>query len=156
MAVITDYLNRRYDILALRGGQAAGKTQLSQSLFDSDVGGEICVGIQKLVQRWVLEFLTELGSMPFKATRGTQFMRQVRQGQLRTEADVIAAFNFAAVDVRLNLVNEEYAGMPDDERMGSAELLQVAILADHLQLTMQLTSQAGTARRFIVPVSTKV
>jgi hypothetical protein len=156
MSLIADYLDRRYDLLSLRGGKAAGLTRLSQTLFDEQAGGQLCVGAQKLAQRWVLEFLTERGSLRFLPKRGSEFMTQLRQGRLRTETDVIAAFNFAAVDVRINLINEEYAGMPDDERMSSAELLQVAILADNLQLTIQLTTQAGDARRFIVPISTKI
>lgn len=153
---LLDYQGRKFDLLALRGAKPAGKALLSQTLFGPDSAGELCVGIQKLAQRWVLEFLTEVGSMTFRKTRGCEFMRAVRTGRIRTENDVQTEFEFANLDIRRNLVNEEYAGMPDDERFDRAELPAFAILPGYLQLTVAIYSVAGDSRKIILPVETTV
>lgn len=149
---VADYQGRKYDLLAFRGARPVGDTLLSQTLFGIDSSGEICVGVQKLAQRWALEFMTETGSMTFRRQRGCDFMRAARQGRLRTEQDVQTEFDFANLDVQRNLVNEEYAGMPDDERFDRAELLGLGILADSLRLTVAIYSIAGDSRKVILPI----
>jgi len=148
-----DYIDRRFDILALQGATAAGKVQLKQQLFEPG-SGEICTGVQKLAQRWVLEFLTIRGSVTFQPLRGTNFMAIARRGGFRNEVDVIAEFNFAAVDVRRTLLNEQVDAMQDDERLERADLTNVAISAGQLLLTITITSQAGTSRKAILPIPT--
>jgi len=158
-----DYINRRFDVLAFRDVRASGDAQLTQSLFtsestrtifDAEIGGEVCTGIQKLAQRWALEFLTTRGSMGFHlANRGSDFLNWVRAGRLRTEFDVQAYFNFAAQQVRSNLVNEETADMPDDERLSRSNLDQVVLFEGSLQLTVALDNQAGESRQVILPIS---
>lgn len=154
MSTVLDYKNRRYDILALRGAARTGKTLLTQNLFDEDSSGQICTGVQKLAQRWILEFLTETGSMQFLLQRGCDFMTSVRRGRMRTEADVAAEFNFALIDIQRNLLAEETDEMPDDERYNGAELTALAILPGFLQLTVKIMSRAGDSRAVILPIST--
>ncbi len=154
MTTAIDYLNRRFDVLALRGAQPQGDIQLSQSLFSNDVGGEVCTGVQKLAQRWALEFLTIRGSMPFHmATRGSDFLAWTRQGRLRTEFDVRAYFNFAAQQVKTNLLNEETADMHPDDRLDQAALLQIQLSGDSLALSVNVISLSGSARQVILPIS---
>ncbi len=154
MTTAVDYLNRRFDVLAFRGAEPRGDIQLSQSLFNSSVGGEVCTGTQKLAQRWMLEFLTSRGSMPFHLSgRGSDFLIWVRQGRLRTEFDVRAYFNFAAQQVKTNLVNEETASMPDDERLQQATLLQIQLSGAGLSLHVSLVSLSGDARQVILPIA---
>lgn len=156
MSSVLDYADRRFDILAFRGAVAQGDVQLAQSLFGADSSGEICTGVQKLAQRWVLEFLTEIGSMRFRAQRGCQFMTDVRQGRLRTERQVITSFNFSMLDVQVALGNEETEDMPDDERYARATLDAIAILPGFLQMTVSIYSRAGLARKVILPIATTV
>lgn len=151
---LADYLNRRYDFLALQNVKAAGDNQLDLTLFTKDGEGQICVGVQKLAQRWLLEFLTERGSMPGLPNRGSDFMTLVRQGRLRTEAAIAAAFNFAAYDVRVALAKEEDATWPPDERINDATLLALAFLPSYANMRVEISSLAGTTRSIILPVTT--
>ena len=160
---VAQYQGRRFDVLAFRGARASGEVQLSQTLFDEDTnnsifdsvsGGEVCTGTQKLAQRWALEFLTERGSMPFHmATRGSSFMRNARQGRIRTEFDVHSFFNFAAQQVQTNLINEETDEMQDDERFDRAVLTRNTIFEGALQLYVTITSLAGDTAEVILPIT---
>jgi hypothetical protein len=145
---------RTYDVLAFRGAAPSGEVRLEQSLFGPDDVGEICTGIQKLAQRFVLEFLTEKGSLPHLANRGCTFMTRLRTGLLRTEADVFIAFSFAMNDVELNLTAEEDGSEPDDERFASANLDRVLIEPGLLTLRVTVRSRAGTSRQPILPIAT--
>jgi hypothetical protein len=153
MALI-DYANRKYDFLALQNIRPFNETLLGLELATPKNSGQIATGPQKLVQRWLLEFLTELGSMPGLPNRGTNFMTLVRQGRLRTETAVLSAFNFAAYDARVNLIKEEDDTWVDDERIGSADLLSIAFLPGYAQIKFTLSSRAGSTRAIILPVAT--
>lgn len=145
---------RVYDVLAFQGAKRIGEVRLEQILFDEVAAGMLCTGIQKLAQRFVLELLTEQGSMFYLPDRGTQFMTQFRQGYLRNETDVFIAFNIALNDAELNLTAEELATDPDDERYASATLDSVTIAAGTVVLYVTLMSRAGTIRKVILPVAT--
>lgn len=153
MTTAVDYLNRRFDVLAFRGAKSRGDVLLQQTLFGADAGGEVCTGVQKLAQRWALEFLTVRGSMPYHmSSRGSDFMRYVRQGRLRTEFDVTAYFNFAAQQVKTNLLNEETSDMHPEDRFRRASLGQIALLDGVLELTVDISSLAGDSRQVILPI----
>jgi len=153
---ITQYVGRRFDLLAFRGAARDGVQLLTQSLFDTESSGQVITGIYKLAQRFLLEFLTEKGSLQYAPERGTEFMTKLRQGFLQSDQDVVIEFNFALVDITQNLVSEEesFGTMPDEERFDKAELLNFTILSDLLQLRVQVTSLAGTSREVILPIST--
>lgn len=162
MSTAVDYIGRRFDVLSMRGVTERGEVRLNQSLFDASSktifdavhGGEVCTGVQKLAQRWALEFLTEKGTMGFHLkNRGSEFIKWYRSGRLRTEFDVQAYFNFAAQQVRSNLVNEEPDDMPADERLGLANLDSLSIAAGYLSLHVTVTSVAGTSRKVILPIT---
>ena len=148
----TAYQGRVFDVVGLRGAKPAGDVQLSQTLFGADSGGEVITGVQKLAQRWTMEFLTIIGSMKFLKGRGTDFMRKARQNRFRTEVDVFSAFAFAEVGLGKNLRKEESDDRPDDERYASSELLTVTLAEDFLALTVRVTSLAGTSRDVILPI----
>lgn len=153
---VADYANRKYDYLAFRGVKPLGDQQLRLELYDKTTSGQIATGIQKLAQRWALEFLTELGSMPGLPARGSEFMTDVRLGYLRTQLDAIIAFNTANLYITRTLRNEEYAGMPDDERFESATLESVEFLPGYMNLTVKINSVAGDSRAAILPIETLV
>jgi hypothetical protein len=147
------YANRKYDYLALRDVKNIVNARLGLELFNSRDNGQICTGIQKLSQRWLLEFMTEAGSMPGRPDRGSGFMTAARQGRILNALGATAAFESAAIAIRRNLQNEETPEMPDDERFLSTELLAVAILPGYLQLRVKINSLAGNNREIILPVS---
>lgn len=152
---LIDYDNRRYDFLALQNTPLTNAdTQLELALLSSNQPGQICVGIQKLTQRWLLEFLTETGSMPGMPTRGTNFMTLVGRGRLRTEAALISAFNFAAYTARTNMTKDEDTTWPNDERIGKAELYSMTFTPGAVDIGIVIVSRAGTDRAIILPVQT--
>lgn len=149
----SDYVGRTVDIWILRDAPSISGED-TQQLFGPGDSGQLCTGSIKLAQRWLLEFLTARGSMPFHmAKRGTTFMTALRAGRLRTEFDVKSQFAFAAADVRIALQAEETENTPLDERIDTVSLLQLAILDDAISLSVRLTSQSGDAQRLIVPIS---
>jgi hypothetical protein len=150
---ISAYANRKYDYLGLQNVKAQGEASLGLELFTPTNSGQICVGVQKLAQRWALEFLTEDGSMPGLPSRGNEFMRLVRQGRIRSAPEVRGFFATSSLTIDRNLRNEEYAGMPDDERFESASLLGVSFLPGYLSLTVEIVSRAGSSREVILPIS---
>lgn len=151
---LQDYVNRKYDYLALQNVQAIGDAKLALELFTEQNNGKVCVGVQKLSQRWLLEFMTELGSMLGRPNRGAGFMTAVRQGRIKNVLAAKSAFETASINIRQNLQNEEYVDMPEDEKFLNAQLLSVAILPGYMQLRIQINSVAGDAREVILPVST--
>ncbi len=152
MATIADYQGRKFDILAFQ--PANGTTELSQSLVSSSDGGLICTGVQKLAQRWVLEFLTPAGSIPYKPARGSSFMDNVRSGKIQNNVDVVAYFSAAEAEIGTNLKNEDSVTDPDDEKYSTASLDGFSLMDDgKLVLEVTVSSVAGTSRNIILPIS---
>lgn len=151
---IADYANRKYDFLTFQNVSPNKETQVGLQLYTADTSGKICVGIQKLTQRWVLEFLTELGSMAGKPDRGCTFMTKVRSNVLHTQLDVIQSFYASALRIRTTLQTEEYVTMPDDERFADVDLISVGFLPGYLNLSVNVVSRAGTNRAVILPIET--
>lgn len=152
MSTVADYANRTIDILAFRGQRTSGVAALVQSLIDPD-SGEVCAGITKLCQRWLIKFLQPLGSMPFLPDRGCSFQTLANTGQFRTELDVINAFQFATLRITPQMLTEEVATLPDDERFQSAALGSLTLSPGSLQLSISITSQAGANRVILLPIS---
>jgi hypothetical protein len=165
---LADYVNRKYDYLALQNTTAktvgTREKKLGLELFNKTTSGQLTTGVQKLAQRWLLEFMTELGSMPGLPNRGTNFMRAARTGQFRVPLNVQAEFAVAEINIRRNLSAEETANMPDDERYADSEVLNIAILPGYdvseasgtsavfLSLGVRITSRAGDTREVILPI----
>lgn len=154
MSTALDYLGRRFDVFAFAGAAETRSHLLQQQLFSDTQNGSVCTGIQKLAQRWIIEFFTARGSMAFHmAERGSDFMRWVRRGYLQSEFDVRAYFNFAAQQVDSNLRREESSDMPDDERLQSATLDQLQLMDGALELSVTLNSVAGDTRKIVLPIN---
>jgi hypothetical protein len=149
------YVGRTFDVLAFTGAKPAGNVLLTQTLFGAGNSGSVCTGIQKMAQRWLLEFSTIRNSMPWHLrNRGTNFMLQVQKGTLKTEADVQAAYVAAAIQVRQNLTNEDTGNEPDDERFDRSKLNGIVIGDGQLHLHVTLYSVAGTDYTIILPIQT--
>ena len=150
----TDYSGRKVDILALDGAFNDVVFQLDQNLYSSN-GSKVCAGIQKLAQRWLIEFLTPAGSMPYMTDRGCDFINKVRSGRIRTELDATMAFNFAKERVGFNLRKEDRAGsFPEDEQYKEATLDGIRVdIGSKLTLSVIIDSVAGDKRVFVVPLN---
>jgi hypothetical protein len=151
---LKDFINRKYDYLAFQPAADRRDGLKDLALYDERSSGKICTGAQKLAQRWALEFLTERGSMPYLPARGCDFMTQIRQGRVRTQNDIIANFTSASLAITRNLRQEEYEGMPDEERFDRALLANVILHPGYADLRVIIVSRAGINRTVIFPIET--
>tara|TARA_B100001750_G_C15428893_1_gene557065 strand:- start:251 stop:736 length:486 start_codon:yes stop_codon:yes gene_type:complete len=152
-ATLTDYIGRTVDIAAFKGWTPDTRVQVTQALVLPGKSGELITGINKLIQRYVIELLTEKGTLIYLPLRGTEFITSARAGYWRTTADVQDAFSLASPDVGNNLRGEESESDPDDERFDFAELLSVSLLGDEVTMSIKITSLAGTTFTAVLPIT---
>ncbi len=151
-ADIGDYSGRLADLLMLDGASLTREQQLTQALAMPGGSGALIAGIEKLAQRFLLELLTELGSIRYLPSRGCLFLLEARRGMWRTAGDVVASFNTSLLQIKKNLVGDEVDGDPDDERFGDAELESVSLTLDLAVLRVHLISLAGDERSIVYPL----
>jgi hypothetical protein len=149
---LSKYIGRTIDVLAWRGGTARDDVLLDQSIMDEDSTGEICTGVQKLVQRFLITLLNEKGSIKYKPTIGTNFMQEIRLGRVRTETDIQGIFSLAELATKEQMLAEELATDPADERYKQTVLAGITLSPGFVSLTLQLSSQSE-AVEFILPIS---
>lgn len=156
------YADRQIDYLVVNTGEAppVGAPEVSLDLFT----GTAVAGVRKLAQRWLLEFLTPLGSMSKMRFRGTRFMIDALAGKYRSGLSVTHSFAEANMLIQKNLQEEEDDTMPDDERFGSAVLENFYTIpssdvtkksgttAIYLYLKVNVTSLAGTSAPALIPI----
>ena len=152
-ASVKDYVGRTVDYLAFDDARARDDTLLTQTLVKAGQSGALITGIEKLVQRFLVELLTEQGSLDYQVKRGTFFMTALRAGTVRTSQELFSAFSSAEVDVRDNLkLEEDFANDPPDERYARAELLSASLFGDTATLNIRVDSVAGESRTVIYPL----
>lgn len=147
----SNYTNKSIDVVAFHGVKPVGYTQLRQNLF-LNTPGEVCTGIQKLVQRWLCIFLTPAGSQTFSPERGTRFMVDIFTAG--TESDVNTIFQIANSDTIDQLKAEETVNMPEDEMIKSVSLDSMSLYLGTLSLYITIKSKAGTSTNIILPIDT--
>jgi hypothetical protein len=138
-------------VLAFRGGERYGDILLEQSLANEIDTGEICTGLQKLGQRFLLVLLTEKGSVKYFPDQGTAFMISLGQGRVHNETDMRAVFGLALQELTTQMLDDEEDTDPDDERFAGAELTQVTVIPGYVNLTIELSSRAESAT-IILPI----
>lgn len=151
-ATVQDYVGRTVDLLAFDGAKAAGEAKLIPTLVLPGQSGALITGIEKLVQRFLLELLTERGSLEYQPDRGTFFITRIRAGIVRTSQDLFSEFTIAEVELRNSLLLEESTSDPDDERYRESKLLSVSLFGDLATLLIQVSSRAGSSRQVIYPL----
>tara|TARA_B100000745_G_scaffold299007_1_gene248835 strand:- start:3969 stop:4454 length:486 start_codon:yes stop_codon:yes gene_type:complete len=152
-ATLTDYIGRTVDIAAFKGWKVNSHVKVTQALVMPGKSGELITGIEKLIQRYTIELLTEQGTLVYLPNRGTGFITSARQGFWRTTADVQDAFSLASPDMSRNLRGEESTSDPDDERFDSAKLLAVSLLGDEVTMSIKITSLAGSTFTAVLPIT---
>lgn len=152
MTTLADYLGRRIDVVAWHGSAARGVVQLQPFLVNEDSSGEICTGIVKLAQRFLLELLTERGSIKHQPSRGCQFMTLLQSGKARTTADLQAIFALAELEIRTNLHADELADDPDDERYAGATLIGTTVTPGRVIIGIRIASVAESVK-VVLPIS---
>lgn len=157
MSTVADYVGRLNDYCVLRQTKAVGSSQeLEQALFTAKDAGQICTGVHKLMQRFLLIFLLKSGSLQYDPNRGTTFMVDAERGYWRTVADVRSSFTTSKDLARRQMTAEVTTTDPNDEILDDVTLDAVTLGDGKVSLTMTLTSLAGSNYTFIAPISVSV
>lgn len=149
MSTNTNYYQRSIDLSVFQGIKENGLATVNQTLFDN--GGEVCTGIQKLIQRWLLKFLTPLGSVKFHPEWGTSFLSEAPS--FHSEIDTQIAFYSAISDVSDQLIDEEDENMSEDEKLAKVDLLSITISDTGFVMKIKLTSQIGESAPLVLPIT---
>lgn len=151
MSTVADYVGKTVDILAFQ--PSAANRQLSQALSDNTNSGYICTGIEKLAQRWTIEFLTPRGSMPYLPNRGSSFINNFSAGFIRNDLAVNTYFAEARSQVATNLLIEESETDDPEDRYRDAHLDSFAVRPGvSLVLNVSLFNLMGFSRKLILPI----
>jgi len=114
--------------------------------------GEAVTGPEKAAQRFSSILLTEKGSKEYDPSYGTDFIKYVRGGAIRTELDVNMYFNQAAMDA-LYYMNSQLTGTEaDDEVIMSITLDHFELNPPELNLYIIMLTRDGVSRELVLPV----
>lgn len=105
------------------------------------------------VQRFVVKLFTRRDRVVNDNDRGTDLLRLLTTGKLRTEADLSMAFNSAAHDVLLAMAAESGDSGDRDELPVEATLNGVEILPDSVTFSISLRMASGQLTSFDLPFS---
>lgn len=151
-STVLDYKGRKVDYLAFDDAKPAGDTLLTPAFVAPKESGALIAGIQKLVQRFIIELLTGAGSLDYLPGRGTFLMPRLNAGLIRTSQDLFSAFNSSAKTAVKALAAEETDEDPDDERINTVELITASLLGDTAVLNIRITSLAEESLTVIYPL----
>jgi hypothetical protein len=144
------YAGRKVDVAAFALDL---KTGALTPTIAANGSGDVTAGWYALANRFAVELFTGLGSIPFAAERGCDFLTDARANRWRTSVDVRQSFYSALVEVSRNLRGEEDDDDPDDERYDQAELQDLVVTRTTVNLTVDLKSRAGENHVFIAPIA---
>lgn len=152
MSTVLDYQNRIVDVLALQGAEESGIQRLQQVFFAPGNSGQVHAGVEKLAHRYLFEFMTELGSMPYQPEVGTAFLLEVKAGLILTEFDLQASFSINSGRAIANMRREDTGNEDLDEQISTAELIAFFLEGDQIELRVKITSLAGRSREVLLPI----
>jgi hypothetical protein len=155
MATTVNYGGRFVDLLIFQNADYSGK-EVKADL--SLAPGQVISGVQKVVQRWAILFLTSRGTVIGDDNYGTYFMTRLIKRQLIDESAVQGEFALAARDVIDYLYNNiDITTLPDDEVITEASLLPGwSLTRTSLKLRVGLTTRAGKTYTIVLPVKVAI
>lgn len=149
----TDYTGRKRDVCILHPTDLTGKRAVSPINFGSP--SSFCAGVQKLIQRYMVAFLTVAGSQRDYPTFGTAFVSSLNGGTYNPSVnDVTHIFNFANYIVVTSFRNYQAQNPSDplDEQIDTATLNSASVSGDIATFDILMTTRAGTTITFVMPL----
>lgn len=155
MAFLTttdDYTGRTIDLEIFQTAkQPSALVALTKTVRRHNESRKV-TGIQKLVQQYVLLFLSQKNGIFRDIDQGTEFLDAVNRGLIQNRSQVLTYFSFANSEVEFQLDAEDSEELPDDERLETAELLDYYIdRGITLYMKIKLTTVAGDDYTFTIP-----
>lgn len=152
---IVDYSGRAVDLLLLKTVLAAPVVNKRVRLDVSDVPMSVA-GVEKLVQRYALLFLTKFGSCHVDEGEGTRFVSRVQYGFVYDMPSLTAAAAEANLWT-MTQVREGDAGLdtPQDERLVKSDVVDLKFSREkaEVMVSVRLTTEAGSSYDYIIPVA---
>lgn len=152
-SIITDYTGRKRDINIAFG---IDPTNPDRQVLNLSFGAisTFCAGVQKLVQKYMILFLTAIGSQSQFPTFGTEFAGTIYSGNLASREDVLHAFNFANFSVleTLKAYQAKNPSLPLDEQISTALLNNLEVEGDRLSVEIRIVTNAGEDVDFLIPL----
>lgn len=113
-----------------------------------------CTGIQKLVQRYAIILLTNLGSQENYPEFGCDFINILQAGinpidKIQAER-IFSAASFSAVAALKDYQRRKT--LPEDEKIASAELIDTVLGGGRVGFRVKIISQAGNSVEYVVPL----
>jgi hypothetical protein len=156
----TDYTGRQLDLELLQSiANPVGSQAVSVSTVQKPP--KVVTGVEKLVQRYALLFLTVRGELVYDIMQGTDFIQAMLMGSIQDQAALQAQFA-AANELVLGQLQQDddavttFGQPPDDELIASVQLLDSTIdyATATVMLSIELTTRAGTSVTFVLPATT--
>jgi len=155
-----DLTGRRIDFGALqRVTEVQDEIRLTSTVSRGGYGDRI-TGLQKLVQRYTILFLTIQGNVKYAPLQGTNFVDALNRGIIQTNETVLHQFVFANSAVNSQLASDDVNPdmgpiAPDDERIASAVLQSFEIDYTNARLFLQIaiTNLQGETTIFVLPTA---
>jgi phage baseplate assembly protein W len=117
--------------------------------------GRFCAGVQKVVQKYTIILLTNLGSQPNFQDFGTDFIYTIQAGISPIDtikaSQIFTLASYYAVNTLLDY-QANNPTIPDDEKIVSAELTNVGLYNGVASFSVTLTTEAGDSVEFLVPL----
>ena len=116
---------------------------------------KFCAGVQKLIQRYGIILLSNIGSQANYPNFGTSFMATITAGI--SPVDKLAAIQiFSSASYNTVLILRDYQAnhpeIPSDERISRAELYNISLYASYAAFDVKIYTEAGTSVKFLVPL----
>jgi hypothetical protein len=151
--ITTDYSGRKKDIsIAFR----IDPSNINRQIVDLRFGkvSSFVAGIQKLIQRYMITFLTILGTQPNYPQYGTDILKILQQGNTISKNDLVHLFNFANLKVMtlFKAYQSSNPSEPSDEQISTAVLQDIQTGADFVYFDVKIFTLAGDEVNFLLPI----
>ena len=150
----TNYTGRKKDISVLRSPDAtiAGAQNVTIAFGKH---GQFCAGLQKIIQKYAIILLTNIGSQPNYPSFGTNFLARIQGGispvdNLRA-AQIFNLASYSAVNT-LKAYQATRDDIPDDERIVSATLTSIVLYNSSASFDVSISTEAGSIMNFLIPL----
>ncbi len=153
-SITTDYSTRKKDVHIFNGVNPYTTEKHPITPKFGKVSA-YCAGVQKLIQRYAISFLTAAGSQEFFPDFGSSFMNKAKTGYRGiTKADIQHMFNFgsAKVIIEFRAYQSKHSDDPLDEQLNGAVLTDCGVVGDKLFLNITLETLAGDNIPFVLPL----
>lgn len=146
-----NYSGKKIDLHIMQGVKAPLTTDIAPSFGTIS---NYCTGVQKLIQRYMIMLLTELGTQETYPDFGSDFLTKLTSSSsVFNISDIQHIFAFANDKVSNEIIAYQIDNvLPEDEQLNVASLIDVISANGGVSLKIQIITQSQDAVEFIIPL----